>query len=359
MAWLAVESSTAFGRMSANPSVTVLMSVYNGEQFLREAIDSILKQSYRDFEFIIYDDCSTDTTQSIVMSYADSRIRYRRNDINRGLTENLADGVNRSNAKYIVRMDADDIAFPDRIERQVAWMESHTDISIMGTPVSYFYEKPGDRGVAGQPYKDETIKAKLFIDFTLMHPSIIIRRESLVRHGINYNPAYRYSQDHALYFDCILAGLKFANMTAPLLYMRAHEGSISRYRHSAQRECSCRARTQFLINSGIEEGLTKEEIEVYNSFASGEFPRTRHEVRIFEQFAIDVCNNPATGKYFNVTVLLNNMAGKLVEAAYFASGRQGLKKAAWAGFNTRLSPCNDRSGIKHRLKFLLKLLLQK
>ena len=99
------------------PVVTVLMSVYNGEKYLRQAIDSILNQTLRDFEFVIYDDCSNDSTAEIINSYSDTRIVYRRNSSNKGLTANLADGVKRSAARYIARMDADDVAYSNRLKK--------------------------------------------------------------------------------------------------------------------------------------------------------------------------------------------------------------------------------------------------
>ena len=181
------------------PVVTVLMSVYNGEKYLRQAIDSILNQTLRDFEFVIYDDCSNDSTAEIINSYSDTRIVYRRNSSNKGLTANLADGVKRSAARYIARMDADDVAYSNRLKRQVEWMDVHPEITILGTPVKYFSVSPGDGALSEQPQDDATIKARLFIDFTLMHPSIMIRRDDLVNRGINYNTDFRYSQDHALY----------------------------------------------------------------------------------------------------------------------------------------------------------------
>ena len=345
--------------MPLAPTVTVLMSVFNGEKFLREAIDSILEQTYSDFEFVIYDDSSEDRTNEIIQSYDDSRIRYIRNVENKGLTYNLADGINRSKAKYIVRMDADDIAFPERIEYQVAWMDLHSDISIMGTSVSYFKEVPGDGGIALQPTGDSEIKAKLFIDFTLLHPTIILRRESLQKRGINYNTEYRYSQDHALYFDCIKAGLRFANIRTPLLYMRAHEKSISRFRHGPQLDCSKRARLSFLQNTGIISGLTDDEVAVYNSFASGEFPETPTKVALYERFVEKVCRNQATGNYFDSRLLFGMMVSKLITESYHAAGKKGLKSAAWKGFNTRLFGHNQVFQLKDKLKFIIKLLLQK
>ena len=263
-----------------NPRITVLMSVYNGEKFLKEAIDSILAQTYTDFEFVIYDDCSTDRTSSIINSYDDSRIVYRKNTVNQGLTRNLADGVSRSKADYIARMDADDIAFPNRLEKQIVWMDAHLDYTILGTPVLYFRDTLGDLGIAYQPTDDATIKATLLISFTLMHPTIMIRRNDLVFHNLNYNPDYWCSQDHALYLDCIREKLKFSNLSEPLLHMRSHLESISRAKSSRQQECSQRARLNFLKLTGIAKNCSVEEIDTYNAFASGRYPDTIEKVHI-------------------------------------------------------------------------------
>lgn len=345
--------------MDSTYHVTVLMSVYNGEQFLRAAIDSILAQTYQDFEFVIYDDCSTDDTQMIIQSYNDLRIVYRRNAANKGLTVNLADGVARSKSKYIVRMDADDIASPDRIEKQVEWMEQHPEISIMGTPVTYFREVPGDGGLAApQPQDDATIKATLFISFTLMHPSIIIRRKDLVSHNINYNPKFRYSQDHALYFDCILASLQFANMSEPLLYMRAHKGSISRHLHAPQQECSMKIRRNFLRATGIDAGCDESEIEVYNAFASGVFPNTITKVHLYERFVKNVYNNPSTSKFFNKEILLKSLAGALYNRVYHASDDKSLKRICLTAYNSTLTKYCKKWPIKQHIKFYIKLLIR-
>ncbi len=345
--------------MKTTPRITVLMSVYNGETFLREAIDSILSQTYRDFEFVIYDDCSTDNTPKIIESYTDSRIVYRRNQENKGLTFNLADGVTQSKADYIARMDADDIAYPQRLATQVEWMDTNPDICILGSSVSYFKNKPGDLGVAKQPTDDATIKATLFISFTLMHPSIMIRRETLVQKGINYNPEYRCSQDHALYLDCIRAGLKFANLSQPLLYMRAHAGSISRARHGYQQECSQRARLLFLKSTGLAEGCSDEEIEAYNTFASGYYPETIEKVHAYERFAEKVYNSSFVEKYFDKNLLRHLMADKLCGGAYHAIEDKNTKKSALVARKSPLVIYSSKWSKKMKLKFLIKCLIKR
>lgn len=345
--------------MSSNPRITVLMSVYNGEKFLRDAIDSILNQTYRDFEFVIYDDCSTDNTLNIIESYNDSRIICRRNVINRGLTWNLADGVSSSKADYIVRMDGDDIAYPHRLEKQLEWMDRHPEITIMGTPVSYFHETPGDGGVAPQPQDDATIKALLFISFTILHPSIIIRRQDLVRNKLNYDSSFRYSQDHALYLECIRAGLKFANYSAPLLYMRSHNGSISQARHEEQQECSRRARRAFLDATGIAEQCNDEEINVYNAFASGVYPDSVEKVHAYERFVEKIYANPSTSEFFNRDILRQQMSTRLYSSSYFAITTEKLYASALAGSRSRLRKYSDSWTFFMHIKFLIKRICAK
>ncbi len=344
--------------MSVEKRITVLMSVYNGDTFLRQAIESILNQTYRNFDFVIYDDCSTDATAEIIKSYDDARIIYRRNEQNQGLTKNLADGVARSETEYIVRMDADDIAYPQRLQRQQEWMDNHLEISISGTSVSYFHEIPGDSGDALQPEDDATIKALLFSSFTLMHPSIIIRSADLKRNGLNYDPNFRYSQDHALYLNCIRAGLKFGNIQEPLLYMRAHNGSISRALHGPQQECSQRARHNFIMATSIAQCCSKEEISAYNSFASGVFPDTIEKVRAYERFVFKVCANPFTAKYFDVNVLQRSLSEKLVRGSYHVMGKKGLKRVALRARRSKLKSYCERWSCKLCFKFYLKFLFK-
>lgn len=334
------------------------MSVYNGERYLREAIESILKQTYKDFEFVIYDDCSTDHTPEIIKSYTDSRIVYRRNSVNQGLTRNLADGISRSEADYIARMDADDIAYPERLAKELEWMDCHHEVTILGSPVTYFKDTLGDLGLAKQPADDVTIKATLFISFTLMHPSIMIRRGDLVMNGLNYNPEYRCSQDHALYLDCILNGLKFANTEVPLLHMRAHGGSISRAKHGLQQECSQRARRHFLQATGMADGCTEEEIAVYNTFASGEYPDSVHKVHLFERFVEKVYNNPTTLKYFDKECLRRLMADKLCNGAYHAIDNKQLKQAALAARRSELKKYAEKWTVALKVKFLIKCIIK-
>ena len=342
--------------MESKPVVTVLMSVYNGEKYLREAIDSILEQSYRDFEFVIYDDCSTDSSAAIIESYGDERIVFRRNESNQGLTRNLSDGVAKARGKYIARMDADDIALPQRLEKQVDWMDAHTDVAILGSQVVYFNEKGGS-GVTREPLDDETIKAMLLVSFTMLHPTIMIRKELLSACGVNYDPSFRYSQDHALYFDCMRRHFKFANHPEPLLKMRAHGESISRARHGAQQECSTRARNAFLEAIGILNIFDCDELAVYNSLASGEFPESAEGVSRLASFAGKLLTAKELGGFVNVGVLRRAFADRAWGLAYRRATSPEFLPAtgALAALSDVGLPC--RWSLKMHMKFIVKRML--
>ena len=144
--------------------VTILMSVYNGSAYLSQAIDSIINQTFGDFEFVIYDDASTDDSYDIIRCYEDPRIVIRRNSENKGLTKNLSEGIFKSESAYIARMDADDIAHPDRLRRQVEYLDSHSDIDVLGTNVVFFDEK--NKFIGRQPESHDEIAVYLFFGFT-------------------------------------------------------------------------------------------------------------------------------------------------------------------------------------------------
>ena len=127
-------------KMKGNVFISVVMAVYNGEKYLKEAIDSILSQTYKNFEFIVIDDCSSDNTPIILKSYTDARIQVVRNEQNLRLPTSLNKGFKIARGKYIARMDADDIAMPDRFEKQVKYLEAHQEVAVIGGSFQVFNE---------------------------------------------------------------------------------------------------------------------------------------------------------------------------------------------------------------------------
>lgn len=232
-----------------NPRVTVLMSVYNAERFVVQAVESVLNQTYTDFEFLIFEDKSTDSSRDILRSYGDPRIRLVENEENLGLTKNLAAGMTMARGEFVARMDADDVCMPNRLEQQLAYLDAHPDVSVLGSAVTFFDES-GKEFVAHQPLEHEEIKCTLFYGFTMLHPSVMMRKGDFEKHGLNYDSAFRVSQDHDLWTRAIRA-LRFSNLHEPLLRMREHAGKIGRTRKPLQQEFSDLIRRRQLLELGI------------------------------------------------------------------------------------------------------------
>jgi glycosyltransferase involved in cell wall biosynthesis len=171
--------------MNKTPKVTVLMPVYNGEKYLREAIDSILNQTFKDFEFLIINDGSTDSSQTIVESYDDPRIHLI-NQKNKGLSETLNIGLDLSNGEYIARMDADDISMNNRLSEQVSFMDKNRDVGICGTFAIIIDKNGHGIGRIVSPQKHEEIKAQLLFNTSLAHPSVIFRKSIFKIHNLQY-----------------------------------------------------------------------------------------------------------------------------------------------------------------------------
>ena len=174
------------------------MSVYNGEKFLRQSIESILKQSYIDFELIIIDDCSTDGSCSIIESYKDKRIRFIKNKKNMRLPASLNKGIRLAKGKYIARMDADDISMPERFAKQVAYLDAHNDIVVVGGGFQAIDEE-GNELYKYHPLKGEKLTKYCLMPSPLVHPSVMMRRDVIVDNNLFYDEQYSSAQDYDLW----------------------------------------------------------------------------------------------------------------------------------------------------------------
>lgn len=170
------------GNTLSELKISVLMSVWNGERFLHQAIDSILNQSYNHFEFIIINDGSFDDSEKIILSYRDPRIVYLRNDINIGLAASLNKGIQIAKGKYIARMDDDDLSHKDRFKVQLEFLENNSNIGVLGTIAKYITEENEYITTTALPENDKEIKKKLPL-FWFHHGSVVIRKEFLIECG--------------------------------------------------------------------------------------------------------------------------------------------------------------------------------
>lgn len=208
-----------------NPKVTVLMSVYNGEKYLQEAIDSILVQTFIDFEFLIINDGSTDKTEEILKSYNDPRIKIINNEKNIGLTKSLNKGLRLAKGEYIARQDADDISCDNRLERQIKLLDEKLDIAIVGTNYFRINEKGDIIQEIKRQEKDKNIKKYLLNGNQLGHGTIMFRKSCIEKVGF-YREEFKFAQDYdfVLHFS---EKYKLANIPETLYKWRINSNSVS------------------------------------------------------------------------------------------------------------------------------------
>ena len=213
-----------------DPLVSVVMSVYNDEVYLSDSIDSVLNQTFPNFEFLIINDGSTDLTELIIQSYDDPRIKLINNAKNLGLTKSLNIGLGLAKGKYVARMDGDDLSYKERFQLQFNFLEKNTDIDVCGTWFESFGIKSG---VVKYPQYNNQIKATLFFCDCICHPSVFIRKESLDKYQIKYNEEFTFAQDYELW--CRESKrLSFANIPQVLLKYRTHSKQVSTDKVSEQ-----------------------------------------------------------------------------------------------------------------------------
>lgn len=178
------------------PLVSVIMPVYNGQKYLNAAIDSILNQSYENFEFLIVDDGSKDESKKIIQSYGDSRVHLIENEVNLGVAKSLNKAIEESKGTYICRMDADDIALPIRLETQVKYLNLNDDISMCGSWVKTFGELDS---IFKYPQGFEDIQVALLFYPCFAHPAVMWRREDFVKNDLFYQFEPPTAEDYDLW----------------------------------------------------------------------------------------------------------------------------------------------------------------
>ena len=253
--------------MNTTPRVTVLLPVYNGKPFLRESIESILGQSFCDFELLVIDDGSTDGGFREVGAFSDRRIRLVRQEQNRGLVAALNLGLGLARGEYLARMDADDISLPARLARQVAFMDDHPAVGVCGSWLEAF--SGAARTVWVAPLRHEEIYAKLLFESTLYHPTVIIRKSLLDKHALRYAEDFPRAQDYELWSRCVQY-CQLANLGEVLLDYRLHANSVGSREADSQQKSADAVRLRWLQKIGLQP--TGEEIALHRQLSLGQIP---------------------------------------------------------------------------------------
>ena len=208
------------------PKISVVMPVLNGEKYLREAVESILNQSFKDFEFIIINDGSTDKTEGIIKSYDDPRIVYIKNKENLGLSKSYNIGIRSSKGKFIARMDADDVSLPERFEKQFDFLISGK-ADIVGSSVVLIDERGGRIKRQKRPVGHIEIKWHSLLSTPLIHPTVM-GKAAVFKENL-FDESYQNSEDYELWSRLLFTTpVRFANIPKPLLLYRVYPQSFTR-----------------------------------------------------------------------------------------------------------------------------------
>jgi hypothetical protein len=221
------------------------MAVHNAEKYLRQAVESVLDQTFANFELVIVNDASTDGSSAILDRVSDRRVIRIRNDQNQGLTRSLNAGLAHCRALLFARMDADDICEPERLRRQVELMDSEPRTAVVGCLTRHIDED--GRVFSEQRYCGEPnyLKWDLARWNPVFHPTTLMRRQVVLAAG-GYDETFRYAQDYDLFTRLVMAGHELRVIEEPLLRFRESAGSITKSKRPEQAACELRARRAYV-----------------------------------------------------------------------------------------------------------------
>lgn len=235
------------------PVVSVLMPAFNAEKYIAKAIESVLQQSFENFEFIILNDGSSDATTQIVQQFNDSRIRLINLPENQGLVKARNRLVEEAKGRYIAFLDADDIALPNRLEVQVNFL-NRDSADLCGGACYSLYESSGKIKSSKERYTDADIKALLTISSPLCNPAVMGKAEMFKRHP--YCIGKDYAEDYSLWSELALAGYRFANLKEKLISYRIHDKQTSQIQNAATNAIFAKSRESYLLGLGISPNLS-------------------------------------------------------------------------------------------------------
>lgn len=272
--------------MDTGVAVSVLMPVYNGGKYLAAAIESVLSQTFGKFEFIVIDDGSTDESWDILNSFADVRLRLMKNGENLGLTKTLNTGLSLAQGEYVARMDQDDICLPERLAQQVAFLESHQEIGVLGTGVRIINGSGATIDSLQFPTQHAVLMWCLCFTCPILHPTVMMRRHLVQRVG-GYSS--NYAEDYDLWRR-LSRVTRLANLEDVLLHLRKHDVNMSNVHASEQLRVSIqvsRSVISRILNEDVSAGTVQRLWDQEFRSADDLLPVAELMYRLYRVFASD------------------------------------------------------------------------
>jgi glycosyltransferase involved in cell wall biosynthesis len=326
------------------PFVSVVLPAYNAGPYIAEAIQSILNQTYTNFELIVVNDCSTDNTEEQILAIPDARIQYIKNAQNSGLIYNLNLGFSLAKGQYIVRMDADDISLPTRIATQVAYMEANPTVGVCGT---WFQSFGSQNQEAKYETENDAIKLRMLYQCHFCHPTVIIRKSVVHEHKLTYDKAFIHAEDYELWGRMAFF-TSFGNIGEVLLKYRVHGENVSQKHNTVQVENSRRVIQDIFIRLGMV--VSVDAIAIWVRACYADFSLTADEIRTLESLIEGLLEGNKTVNYVAQAVLEDFISQKWFNLCY----NNVKNKQVQTLFNS--SKISNLLPLKSRLKFRLKAL---
>lgn len=329
---------------TGSPPVSIIMPVYNSEKYIRDTIDSVLTQDYDHFEFIIINDGSTDSSVGIIESYTDKRIRLLHNDGNRGLVFSLNRAIDEARAPYIARIDADDIAFPQRIKLQAAFLDNNPEVGLCGT----WYENMGDKtGPVRLETEHNEIVFRLLYQFHMLHPSWMFRKEVLQKNLIRYEVLY--GEDYDL-VTRLVAHTRIANLPVHLMKYRQFSESMSKKNHHLTVENCMRIKQQLFRRMGVD--VTREEVVLFEELMHQDYRAEKEYLGQVEQLLLKMHHANRQSHLFPEAFLDQKLTAIWFHACTNASSLG--PRAFYIYKKSELSSIHNTIGYGPQLKLLVK-----
>jgi glycosyltransferase involved in cell wall biosynthesis len=290
------------------PKVTVLMPTYNVAPYVKEAVESVLRQTYSGFDLLVIDDCSTDGTLDVVRSINDSRIRIVQNEYNLGLADNLNRGLGMIHTEYVARMDGDDIAEPDWLEKEVSVLDNNPEIGVCGGCAQRFGTSDS---LVILPESHEECKVNMLFSCSTLVP--VYRHELYSKYGLRYSHEAFPAEDYRFWADCIKV-TRFHNVQKVLFHYRMHETQICTSLKDAQIGKTNEVRRVML--EWLDAEMNEEDKQYFlTSFIAGEI-HDRETLTEQKQFAEKLLRLNQKQKHFDSQALCRGLTNHIQLSVY-------------------------------------------
>ncbi len=332
------------------PLVTVLMPVFNAEMYVKQAIESILHQTYTHFELLVINDGSTDASVEMIKSFTDDRIHLIENQSNLGLIATLNKGFELAKGKYIARMDADDISLKDRLKEQVRYMEAHPEVGVFGCAYAELkHHEVGKETIFLSNH--DSLKSVLFFNSCMAHPTVMLRTEVIRQNELSYNSEFKHAEDYEYWVRSIEL-TKFSNTPKVLLHYRIHDKQVSTKEIAAQKIVGAHIRLVMIESLGIRP--SELEMFLHNAIGNKETLKGYENLKFTEQWFLKLIEANNTAHRVNSQEFNYYLA--MVFQDVCANASVGLR--AYRLFKRSALAAYAKHGFMFKFKFLIKCLFR-